>query len=81
MIFMSKKPLWTLIEKSCYFVNCIGSYFELRVLKTSKTGLQRPAARYDGIGKIGGGYGFLLSMVSSGGSQVSLFTQLGSLVT
>ena len=29
--------------------------------KTSKTGLQRPAARYDGIGKIGGGgYGFLL---------------------
>ena len=23
--------------------------------KTSKTGLQRPAARYDGIGKIGGG--------------------------
>ena len=32
-------------------------------------------------GKIGGGYGFLLSMVSSGGIQVSLFTQLGSLVT
>ena len=32
--------------------------------KTSKTGLQRPAARYDGIGKIGGGYGFLISMVS-----------------
>ena len=32
--------------------------------KTSKTGLQRPAARYDGIGKIGGGYGFLVSMVS-----------------
>ena len=26
-------------------------------LKTSKKGLQRPAARYDGIGKIGGGYG------------------------
>ena len=25
-------------------------------LKTSKKGLQRPAARYDGIGKIGGGY-------------------------
>ena len=34
------------------------------VVKTSKTGLQRPAARYDGIGKIGGGYGFLVSMVS-----------------
>ena len=34
------------------------------VIKTSKTGLQRPAARYDGIGKIGGGYGFLVSMVS-----------------
>ena len=33
-------------------------------LKTSKTGLQRPAAKYDGIGKIGGGYGFLVSMVS-----------------
>ena len=32
--------------------------------QTSKTGLQRPAARYDGIGKIGGGYGFLVSMVS-----------------
>ena len=32
--------------------------------KTSKTGLQRPAARYDGIGKIGGGYGFLVPMVS-----------------
>ena len=31
--------------------------------KTSKKGLQRPAARYDGIGKIGGGYGFLVSMV------------------
>ena len=31
---------------------------------TSKTGLQRPAARYDGIGKIGDGYGFLVSMVS-----------------
>ena len=30
-------------------------------LKTSKKGLQRPAAWYDGIGKIGGGgYGFLL---------------------
>ena len=26
-------------------------------VKTSKTGLQRPAARYDGIGIIGGGYG------------------------
>ena len=26
-------------------------------LKTSKKGLQRPAARYDGIGKIGGGHG------------------------
>ena len=25
--------------------------------KTSKTGLQRPACRYDGIGKIGGGWG------------------------
>ena len=25
--------------------------------KTSKKGLKRPAARYDGIGKIGGGYG------------------------
>ena len=25
--------------------------------ETSKKGLQRPAARYDGIGKIGGGYG------------------------
>ena len=36
----------------------------LFVKKTSKTGLQRPAARYDGIGKIGGGYGFLVSMVS-----------------
>ena len=35
--------------------------------KTSKTGLQRPAARYDGIGKIGGGYGFLVSMVPWGG--------------
>ena len=33
-------------------------------LKTSKTGLQRPAARHDVIGKIGGGYGFLVSMVS-----------------
>ena len=32
--------------------------------RTSKTGLQRAAARYDGIGKIGGGYGFLVSMVS-----------------
>ena len=33
--------------------------------KTSKTGLQRPAARYDGIGKIGGGYGFMVSRVVS----------------
>ena len=33
-------------------------------MKTSKTGIQRPATRYDGIGKIGGGYGFLVSMVS-----------------
>ena len=33
-------------------------------LVTSKTGLQRPAARYDGIGKIGGGYGLFVSMVS-----------------
>ena len=32
--------------------------------RTSKTGLQRPAARYDAIGKIGGGYGFLVSVVS-----------------
>ena len=32
--------------------------------ETSKKGLQQPAARYDGIGKIGGGYGFLVSMVS-----------------
>ena len=31
--------------------------------ETSKKGLQQPAARYDGIGKIGGGYGFLVSMV------------------
>ena len=31
---------------------------------TSKKGLQRPAARYDGIGKIGGGgYGFLVEVV------------------
>ena len=28
-----------------------------RLIKASKKGLQRPAARYDGIGKIGGGYG------------------------
>ena len=39
-------------------------YASLFHIKTSKTGLQRPAARYDGIGKIGGGYGFLVSMVS-----------------
>ena len=36
----------------------------IKLQKTSKTGLQRAAARYDGIGKIGGGYGFLVSMVS-----------------
>ena len=28
-----------------------------RTLETSKKGLQRLAARYDSIGKIGGGYG------------------------
>ena len=32
--------------------------------KQVKLRLQRPAARYDGIGKIGGGHGFLVSMVS-----------------
>ena len=31
--------------------------FHMTKKRTSKTGLQRPAARYDGIGKIGGGYG------------------------
>ena len=40
------------------------SHVFVHQLLTSKTGLQRPAARYDGIGKIGGGYGFLVSMVS-----------------
>ena len=32
--------------------------------KQVKLSLQRPAARYDGIGKIGGGYGSLVSMVT-----------------
>ena len=30
---------------------------EVSKVKTSKKGLQRPAGRYDGIGKIRGGYG------------------------
>ena len=34
--------------------NCIIFRNQL-AMKTSKTGLQRQAARYDGIGKIGGG--------------------------
>ena len=38
--------------------------FLFRTVITSKTGLQRPAARYDSIGKIGGSYGFLVSRVS-----------------
>ena len=33
-------------------------------VKTSNTTLQRPAARYDALGKIGGGYGSLVSMFS-----------------
>ena len=40
---------------------------KLRVVrkeKQVKLSLQRPAARYDGIGKIGGGYGSLVSMVT-----------------
>ena len=32
--------------------------------ETSNTTLQRPAARYDALGKIGGGYGSLVSMFS-----------------
>ena len=47
-------------------------------LGTSKTGLQRPAARYDGIGKIGGGYGFLVSMVSRMVSRCPLLPSRGS---
>ena len=42
--------------------------------QTSKTSLQRPAARYDSIGKTGGGDGFLVSMVSGVVSLVSLVT-------
>ena len=36
----------------------------VRSKKQVKLSLQRPAARYDGIGKIGGGYGSLVSMVT-----------------
>ena len=49
-------PSSTSMKMALWFVQ----YF----YNTSKTGLQRPAATYDGIGKIGGGYGFLVSMVS-----------------
>ena len=46
--------------KSKNITNAHTSRFE----ETSKTTLQRPAARYDALGKIGGGYGSLVSMFS-----------------
>ena len=54
------------------------SQFSRFSMRTSKTGLQRPAARYDGIGKIGGGYGFLVSMVSRMVSRCPLLPSRGS---
>ena len=55
------------MKLQCFWMDWIISLVHLDLLfvrKTSNTTLQRPAARYDALGKIGGGYSSLVSMFS-----------------